>query len=51
MSFLTSRTRTAPEGLGRPVRRVEDELGVEHVEVPLTPERVLAAIRAARRPG
>ena len=27
------------------------ELGVEHVEVPLTPERVLAAIRAARRPG
>ena len=45
MSFLTSRARTAPEGFGRPVRRVE------HVEVPLTPERVLAAIRAARRPG
>lgn len=106
MSFLRSRARSAPQGVGKPVRRKEDawlvtgqgcysvdfsvpgqayvtfvrsphaharirridsaaalavtgvmavlagedalaELGVEHVEMPATPERVWRAIRAA----
>ena len=85
MSFLASRTRSAPEGVGKPVRRREDprlvtgagcytddvnggeggttpalgavvnavvdalaEFGVEHLDMPVTPERVWRAIHARR---